>query len=75
MPFAILEACLGLSFDLSAKEIRLNRPILPDFIDDLEISGLTLGTAKVDLALRRNGQSVGVEVRRRDGDVSVVAVK
>jgi glycogen debranching enzyme len=74
MPFAILEACLGVSFDLTAKEIRLSRPILPDFIDDLEINGLALGTAKVDLALRRNGHSVGVEVRRRDGDVSLVAV-
>ena len=72
MPFAVIEACLGISLDCAAKEVRFSGPLLPDFIDDLEINGLVLGAAKLDLALRRNGRSVAAEIRRREGDVALV---
>jgi glycogen debranching enzyme len=73
-PLALLEACLGLVCDHARNEIRLERPILPAFIDELRISGLELGGGRVDLLLRRLGADVGVHVLERRGDVRVVSV-
>jgi len=75
MPFAVIEACLGLSFHPERREIRLERAQLPQRIDALEISGLELGEARVELALRRYPGGVGVELRSREGDVTVVVAK
>jgi glycogen debranching enzyme len=75
MPFAVLEACLGLSFDPDRREIRVDRAQLPQRIDTLEIAGLELGDARVELALRSYPGGVGLELRKRDGDVTVVAAK
>jgi glycogen debranching enzyme len=75
MPFAVLQACLGMSFDAQRNEIRFMHPVLPDFIDELEIRGIVLNDARIDVVLRRYFESVGVEVRRREGDVDVVVIK
>src|SRR3954471_12092433 len=75
MPFAVLDACLGLSFHPERQEIRLERAQLPSRIDALEIGGLELCGARVDLGLRGYPGGVGVELRGRDGDVTVVVAK
>ena len=75
MPFAVLDACIGITFDAQQNEIRFMNPMLPDFIDELEIQNLTLNNSSIDVVLRRYFESVGVEVRRRWGGASVVVVK
>jgi glycogen debranching enzyme len=75
MPFAGLQACLGLSFDMDRKEIRFHRSVLPDFIDDLRIDALALGNATACLRLRRYAQGVAVEVDKLDGELTIVTVK
>ena len=75
MPFAVLEACLGLSFHPERREIRFERSLLPSRIDTLDVKGLELGGARVELALRRYAGGVGVELHNRDGEVTVVAAK
>jgi glycogen debranching enzyme len=75
MPFAVLEACLGMSFDAERNEIRFVHPVLPDFVDELEIRGIALNQAKLDIVLRRQLHSAGVEIRHRHGDVDIVIVK
>jgi glycogen debranching enzyme len=75
MPFAVFEACLGMSFHPERREIRLERAQLPARIDTLEIAGLELAGARVELVLRRYAGSVGVEVRKREGDINIVAAK
>ena len=42
MPFAVLDSCLGMAFNAQQNEIRFTDPVLPDFIDELEIQNLTL---------------------------------
>ncbi|MDB5802921.1 MAG: putative Amylo-alpha,6-glucosidase [Betaproteobacteria bacterium] len=69
--FYLLQACLGLSFDAVAKRIRFDHPVLPAFLDRVEIRGLTLGAASVDLALERHENDVGVIVTRKEGEVEV----
>ncbi|SNB62573.1 Glycogen debranching enzyme (alpha-1,6-glucosidase) [Arboricoccus pini] len=70
-PFALLEACLGLQFDPERRVIRLIRPQLPSFLNEVKISNLTLGDASVDLLLRRHDEEVTVSLLKRQGEIDV----
>jgi glycogen debranching enzyme len=73
-PFALLEACLSPQFDTAAREIRFLHPQLPDFVEELQLKGLELNDAWVDLSLRRVGRDVVVQVLDRRGDLQVVTL-
>jgi len=73
-PFLMLQACLGLEFDPDRGEIRLRRPWLPEFLDEIALVNLSLDGASVDLTLRREGDEVSLCVGRRSGDVRVSIV-
>ena len=73
-PLAFLEACLGLRCDHARREIRFDRPTLPEFIDEVYLRHLRLGDAQVDILLRRHTTDVGLNVLERSGDVRVVVV-
>jgi glycogen debranching enzyme len=70
--FALVQASLGIGFEEGAEEIRFERPVLPDFLDELHLRGLRLRNGAVDILLRRYGAEVAVNVTRRQGDVRVV---
>jgi len=74
-PFAMLQACLGLEVDASQRVARLRYPRLPDRLDSLEVRGLPVGDASVDLLLRRHGDDVAVNIVRRRGDAEVVTLQ
>jgi glycogen debranching enzyme len=72
-PFLMLQACLGLEFDMSGQEIRLRHPRLPAFLDEITLSNLTLGTASVDLVIRREtNNDVSFRVSRMSGSIRVI---
>jgi glycogen debranching enzyme len=73
--FALLKACLGLSFELSGAEIHLDRPLLPDFLDELHLRGLRARHGVADIALRRYGDDVSVVITRRQGNVPIVVTR
>ena len=73
-PFSLIEASLGLEFDPFNKEIRLCNPRLPAFLDDVMIRCLHLGTSRVDLRVRRNGDTVSLDTPRISGDIRVSVV-
>jgi glycogen debranching enzyme len=73
--FLLLEACLGLRVDAMSRTISFTRGRLPDTIDWLELSNLTIGDARVDLRLERHPHDLGVTVLRRQGEVDIVALK
>lgn len=73
--FMALQACLGLSIIASERKVMFNRPILPEFVGEMQIQNLKVGTASVDLLLRRHDLDVGITVIRRVGQVEVVDVK
>jgi glycogen debranching enzyme len=72
-PFAFLQACLGLSFDLPGERVRFRQPRLPDFLDQVVIRQLRVGDSQFDVMLRRYGADVSVNVldRRGDGRVAI----
>ena len=73
-PFTLLEASLGLEFDVSRREIRLRDPRLPAFLNEVVLRDLRLGPCSVDLRLRRHGEEVSLEVLRTHGQVQVSIV-
>jgi glycogen debranching enzyme len=68
-PIALLQACMGLGFDPGNRHIVFNRPVLPEFLDEVRLTGLSIGDARMDVQLRRTGTDVAVNVLSRQGDV------
>jgi len=73
-PFALLEAALGLDFDLGHGEIRLHNPRLPAFLDEVTLRNLRLNGASVDLRIRRHRESVSLDILRTSGKIQVSIV-
>src|SRR5579859_5460029 len=73
-PFTLLEASLGLQFDPFNGEIRLSNPQLPAFLDEVTLRNLTLGSASVDLQVRRNRDTISLDTPRINGNVRVSVV-
>lgn len=71
VPFALLQASLGLELRCDTREIRFHRPQLPRFLDEIAIQGLALDNASVDLRLRRRGENTEVAIVAKRGDVAV----
>jgi glycogen debranching enzyme len=72
--YLLLQACLGLSIDGNRRLLTLHRPALPLALRRLRLIGLEVGSATIDLDLRRHRRDVGVNVIRREGDVEVSMV-
>jgi glycogen debranching enzyme len=73
-PFTLLEAALGIEFDVARSEIRLRNPHLPAFLNEVVLHDLQLGSSSVDLRIRRHGDDVGLEVLRTRGQIQVSIV-
>jgi len=73
-PFTLLETSLGLQFDPLNSEIRLCNPQLPAFLDEVVLHNLTLGSASVDLQVRRHGDTISLDTPRISGNIHVCVV-
>jgi glycogen debranching enzyme len=69
--FALVQASLGLSFEQRGDEIRLDRPVLPDFLDRLHLRGLRAAKGVADVLLTRYGCEVSMNITRREGKVPI----
>jgi glycogen debranching enzyme len=73
-PFTLLEASLGLEFDIRRGEIRLRNPRLPAFLRDVTLRNLKLGESNTDLKISRRDETVSVETLRTEGHVQVAVL-
>ncbi|GJE76812.1 amylo-alpha-1,6-glucosidase [Methylorubrum suomiense] len=74
-PFAFLAASLGLELDHARNRIRFRNPVLPKFLEAVELYNLKLGASRADIRLHRHGHDVTVAVTRRVGDVQISMLK
>jgi glycogen debranching enzyme len=74
-PLALIQASLGLTLDYTAREVRLDAPVLPEFVDTLHLRNLQIGTAGADLLLTRHGTDVTLTVLERHGDLRIIEVR
>ena len=72
--FQLLQACLGLQIDGTRRLVSFDRPVLPPFLERVEIRNLSVGTARLNLVLDRHESQVAVRVARRVGEAEVVHV-
>lgn len=70
--FQLLQACLGLQIDGTRRLVSFDRPVLPPFLERVQIRNLSVGSARLDLVLDRHESEVAVRVARRTGEVEVV---
>ncbi|MCW5622599.1 MAG: amylo-alpha-1,6-glucosidase [Burkholderiales bacterium] len=71
-PLALVQSCLGLSFNPTASQIMFDEPALPEFLEEVVLRRLSVGEGSVDVSLRRAGSQVVVNVLERRGKVQVL---
>ncbi len=72
-PISLLQSCLGMGFDVAGGRVTFERPILPEFLGEVVLRGVTVAGGKLDVALQRDGDGVVVKVLSRTGDVQVTS--
>jgi glycogen debranching enzyme len=70
--FLLLSACLGLRIKAEDRSVTFENPNPPEGIDQLQITGIKVGEAVIDVLVQRNGRDCEVQVQRKLGDVNVV---
>ena len=73
-PFAFLGACLGMELRHDLNSISFRDPVLPAFLDYVNLNQMTIGTSCVSLKLQRHGHDVTLNLLRRQGDAKVMLV-
>ncbi len=71
VPMSLLQSCLGLRFDPGKRMITLRRPVLPPFLDDVILRGLSIGEARANIRARRSGGNVVVDLLSTEGNIGV----
>ncbi|MEJ0092668.1 MAG: amylo-alpha-1,6-glucosidase [Methylocella sp.] len=74
-PIGMLGACLGMELNNESNSIRFVDPVMPAFLDTVNITHLTLRDSRVKLKLQRHGEDVTLNLLERQGDVKVMLVK
>ncbi|MBV9484388.1 MAG: amylo-alpha-1,6-glucosidase, partial [Acidobacteria bacterium] len=70
--YLFLQACLGIEVSSLEKQVVFEKPFLPPPIPDLTIRGLKLDGGAMDLALKRQANTVGVDVLRNTSRFQVI---
>jgi glycogen debranching enzyme len=73
--YMLLCACLGLEIDAASRRVSFRRSMLPEGVDWIRLTNLSVAEARLDLLLTRHSHDVGLEVLRRDGQVEILCVK
>jgi glycogen debranching enzyme len=67
----LLTSTLGLVPDAFGRRLNVVRPMLPAFLEHLEVRGLRVGSARVDLTFERDGHVTSAGVTHVEGDLDV----
>lgn len=70
-PLALLQASLGLSFDVAERRAVFERPMLPEFLDTLTLTGLAVADGRIDVKVERVEATAALSVISRQGDVGI----
>ena len=74
-PFALVAAATGLELDHEAGGVRLSKPALPAFLNDLVLHDVAVAESRLDLKLSRAGDDITTAVTRRVGKAGLTIVK
>jgi glycogen debranching enzyme len=71
-PLLMLRSYGGLSADAPKRRLYIVRPQLPAWLDRMEVVGMRVGSARVDLTLLRRDGVTAIQVPHKEGDVEVL---
>jgi glycogen debranching enzyme len=73
-PLCLLQSCLGLSFEAQANRIVFRKPMLPAFLDEIALTGLSLPAGKVDVTVSRASHGFVVDVLACPAAIEVLTI-
>ena len=73
-PLLLLQAMLGISGDAPGRALRIERPVLPDWLQRIRLERLRVGDASVTLDFKRDGRVTGFALLEQQGDLDVTMV-
>jgi glycogen debranching enzyme len=68
----MFKSLLGLVPEAFDRRLRIARPVLPPFVNQVEIRRLRVGGSIVDLKFERTSDSIAVKVLKSDGPLEVI---
>jgi glycogen debranching enzyme len=71
-PFLMLQAILGVSARAHENLLTVNKPHLPTWLNTVEMRNLSIGSSRISLVFRREGEITSFSLLNREGDVRVV---
>lgn len=71
-PFLMLQAMLGLSARAPENLLTINSPVLPSWLNTIEMRNLRVGSSTISIAFKREGDMTGFTVLSKQGDVRVI---
>ena len=73
-PLYLIQSCVGLALDAGARHMTFREPVLPQFLEEIVLRRLAVGSGSADVALRRSNRHVVVDVLDRKGPVGVLTI-
>jgi glycogen debranching enzyme len=73
--YLLFAACLNLHIDAPNRRLSLHRAALPEHLEWVRLTNLSIGDARLDLLLTRHAHDVGITVLGRKGDIEIVHVR
>lgn len=70
--FQLLKTCINFEPDATNSRLRIVEPSLPDWLDSVQVNGLRVGSATLDLNIVSTDGSTFCQVRKKAGQVKVV---
>lgn len=71
-PLLMLRSYGGISADAPAGKLDIVRPQLPEWLERIEIVGMRVGKARVDLTFSSREGVTATQVPRKEGDIEVL---
>ena len=71
-PFLMLQGMLGISARAHQNLLTVNKPHLPPWLNTVELRNLNIGSSRISLVFRREGEITSFSLLSREGDVRVV---
>jgi glycogen debranching enzyme len=71
-PFLLLQAMLGLSARAPENLLTINSPVLPAWLNWVELRNLRVGDSTISLVFRREGEMTGFSMLSKEGSVRVI---
>lgn len=68
----LLKVMLGITPEALDRRLRITRPLLPEFVNHVEIKRLRVGAARVDLLFERAAHGIAASVLGVDGELEVI---